>query len=170
VPPAQPSGGVQRALLALNVEALRKDGSAVQLPAPPLALPVVSDEAFTALPADDLVQRRLQELEFARASAETRRLLQEDDIRGAQARLRRLEEHVKTHPELAEKLVRLQELVARDAAMGVKELHIKANVFHTRVVPVQETLYTGDETESADVPSYLRRKAEEGRGRRNRKP
>lgn len=164
--PQPPSGGAPRPVLALNVEGVRKDGSAVQLSAPLLALPVVSDEAFAALPRDEVVVRRLQEVEFARASAQARRQLQENDIDGARARLHRLEEQVRTHPWLSEKLERLKALIERDAEMGKKELHIKANMLGTRVTAVRESQYLGDETDADHVPAYLRRKAEEGKGRK----
>jgi Ca-activated chloride channel family protein len=162
-----PSGGAARPLLALNFEAVRKDGSAVQLTAPVLALPVVSDEAFAALAQDETVARRAQEIDFARASAEARELLMRGDSAAARERLRRLESQVQAHPWLAEKVVRLRALLELDAAMAAKEMRFKSSRLGTRVTQVNEVLYSADETNSDAIPAYLRRKAEEGRGRKS---
>jgi Ca-activated chloride channel family protein len=162
-----PSGGAPRPLLALNFEAVRKDGSAVQITAPVLALPVVSDEAVAALPQDETVARRVQEIDFARASAEARELLMRGESDAARERLRWLESRVQAHPWLAEKIVRLRELVDRDAAMAAKEMRFKSSRMNTRVTQVNERIYSADETDSVEVPAYLRRKAEEGRGRKS---
>ena len=165
--PQPASGGAPRALLALNLEAARKDGSVVQLSAPLLALPVVSDEAFAALPHDDLVVRRLQEVDFARASAEARTHLQAGETDRAKQLMRFWTERLESHPWLQEKIDRLQALIDQDSAMAHKELHIAANRMNTRVASVSEALWSGDETDSAAVPAYLRRKAQEGRGRKS---
>ncbi|MDB5871543.1 MAG: hypothetical protein JWQ07_985 [Ramlibacter sp.] len=166
--PQVASGGVARPLLAVNFEAVGKDAStsATRLTSPMLALPVVSAEAFAALPQDELVARRLKEVEFADASADARTLIQQGDVEQAKQRLARLESQVADHPWLAEKLERLRELLARNAEMASKEMHYSSDRLYTRVVASAEAAYGGDETNAKEVPAFLRRKASEGKGRK----
>ena len=166
VGPQAASGGAARPLLAANFEAVGKDGGSVEATAPMLALPVVSAEAFAALPQDELVARRLQEVQFAAASSKARALIQAGDIDAAKAFMKTLEARVADHPWLADSLKQLQALAEQDADMALKELRYKTNRLYTRVAQVNESAYLKDQTNSVDTPAFLRRKAQEGRGRK----
>ena len=50
--------------------------------------------------------------------------------------------------------------------MMIKEAHFSASRSMQRLVSLDEILFCKDETESSDLPSYLRKKVSEGRGRR----
>ena len=166
VTPQAASGGALRALLSVSLQAEAKDGQAVQLISPVLALPVVSAEAFAALPEDDLVARRLLEVNFAAASTKARRLLLEDDIPMAKRTLAAFESHVAHNPWLKESLKHMQALIDSDADMAAKEIRYRTTRLETRLVGAQEADYVGDETNDAATPAYLRRKVVEGRGRK----
>jgi Ca-activated chloride channel homolog len=160
------SGGALRPLLALNFEAVRKDGTPVAQTAPMFALPVVSAEAFSALPQDESVARRLQEVQFADASIKARDLINAGDTDAALMALALLEPQVAGHAWLVEKLKSLQTLAHMNAGMAAKELRYKSTKLYTRVVGINEAAYAGDETDAADVPKFLRRKSSEGKGRK----
>jgi Ca-activated chloride channel family protein len=166
---AQPaSGGVPQALLGVNFEAIRKDGSSVQLASAPLALPVVSDEAFAALPTDELVVRRLQEVEFGRQATLARELIRQGRTDQARESLRRFESRIADHPWLVEKMKRLSALIVEDEQMAMKEVVYKTRRLSSRVTSMDDNRpFTGDETAASEIPMYLRRKVEEGRGGRS---
>ncbi|MBI5277365.1 MAG: VWA domain-containing protein [Burkholderiales bacterium] len=166
VPPQAASGGALRPVLAGSFEAQRKDGAAVQLNLPMLSLPVVSAEAYAALPEDETVARRLKEVQFAEAALRAREMMVRGEIDGARAYLKHQQALVAGHPWLQEKLARLQDLAERDAAMSMKEMRYKSNRLMSRVAEAHESRYIGDETADAGKPAFLRRKSEEGRGRR----
>ncbi|MEO7391570.1 MAG: hypothetical protein ABIU58_05315 [Ramlibacter sp.] len=67
---------------------------------------------------------------------------------------------------MKESLAAMQALLVSDAQMAAKELRYRSTKLYTRVASVAEAAYTGDETASDNVPAFLRRKAQEGRGRR----
>lgn len=53
-----------------------------------------------------------------------------------------------------------------DAAMAMKEMKFSMYRTANRLVAKSEAAYVGSETDSADVPAFLRRKASEGQGRK----
>jgi Ca-activated chloride channel family protein len=155
------------ALLAVTVDADAHEGAApVQLNAM-LSLPLVQASDLAGMPKDDLVARRLKEVEFAAATARIQALAAQGDIPGARAALQRLEAHVADHPWLADKVARLRKLTDEDAAMAVKEMRYASGRSSGRLVAKSETLYMASETDNDAIPAYLRRKASEGQGRKN---
>lgn len=164
--PQAPSAGVPCALLALHLQAQAQDGGALQITAPLLALPVVSDEAFAALPRDEAVAQRLLELHYADVSARMHALVADGLLGEAKALLAVLAGEVASHAWLADKVAQLQAMLEADSALAAKEMRYGRTVFESRVVPVQAAEYRGDETDAQDVPAFLRRKVQQGRGRR----
>ena len=69
------------------------------------------------------------------------------------------------HPWLAAKLQRLAELAERDEEMYRKEAHFSSRRTGQRLSAREDGAFAGDETNS-QAPAYLRKKVEEGRGRR----
>jgi hypothetical protein len=69
------------------------------------------------------------------------------------------------HPWLHDKLDRLRTLAEDDLEMMAKEVHYSAMRMYNRNVDKSEMAYCVDETASL-APAYLRKKAEEGKGRR----
>jgi Ca-activated chloride channel homolog len=164
VAPADPRQ--PHALLAVVVEGLLEtDKKPVQLNGI-LSLPLVADSDVRGLPQDELVARRLQEVAFAEATAKVHALAAKGDMKGAQAMLSRLEAQVADHPWLAEKVASLKVLAEHDAAMSVKEMRYSMYRTAHRLSSKEEAQYGGSETDSAEVPKFLRRKPSEGQGRK----
>ena len=157
--------GDVRDLLAATLNARTLEGQTITAQADMLRLPAVNPAAFDAAPADDYVASRLQELEFGTASQALRELARRGDALGVQAMLDELERRFGQHPWLKDKLVRLRILAERDAEMMSKEVMFAQRKMSSRLNASYEMAYSADETHSA-MPSFLRKKAEEGKGRK----
>jgi len=142
-------------------------GDAVVQHAAALVLPVLPAAAVAALPADETVARRLQEVAFADLNLQVREMLQQGRRAQAQAALVRAQVQVADHPWLAGKLQRLRDLLANDAAMAQKEMLYSSGKMLSRLVAKFESGEVADETVSYEIPAFLRRKASEGTGRSN---
>jgi Ca-activated chloride channel family protein len=161
------AAGTTRDLLASTLQAHTLDGQAITAHAPLLSMPVVDEAAFAAAPVDVAVQDRLQELEFAQASQALRTLVQRGDISAARAILKDLEQRFGQHPWLKGKLARLRELAERDPEMMSKEVRFSAMRMSSRLSAREEDRFSVDQTE-AEIPAFLRKKMEEGRGRKRK--
>jgi hypothetical protein len=71
------------------------------------------------------------------------------------------------HPWLKDKLSRLRILAEQDAEMMSKEVVFSQRKMSSRLNARHEVSYSIDET-SLPIPSFLRKKAEEGKGRRQK--
>jgi Ca-activated chloride channel family protein len=160
------AAGDTRDLLAASLQATTLEGQAITAHAAMLSLPVVDDAVAQALPADSAVQDRLQEVEFAQASQALRALVQKGDARGARKLLKDLQARFAQHPWLQDKLQRLSELAERDLEMMSKEAQFSAMRMSSRLSAKAEGRYSADETEVGDIPAYLRKKSQEGKGRK----
>jgi Ca-activated chloride channel family protein len=158
--------GATATLLGVTLQAQDKEAHAVSLAAAPLSLPVLDATACAALPVDEAVASRLKEVEFAMASARARAMVQEGNIKAARAHLQLMETSFASHPWLSGKLDRLRALLDRDERLAAKEMLYASQKLSTRLARTQEAAYNDDETHAQDVPAFLRRKAEEGQGRK----
>ena len=158
--------GDVRDLLAVTLNARTLDGQNVMAQASMLRLPTGDQAAFDAAPADEYVFSRLQELEFGTASQALRELARRGDTRGVQGMLDALERRFAQHPWLRDKLARLRILAEQDAEMMSKEVLFSQRKMSSRLSASYEMAYSADETHSA-MPSFLRKKAEEGKGRKS---
>jgi Ca-activated chloride channel family protein len=163
VSPSAP--GQMRELLAASVQGHTLEGQILSAHAPLLVLEALEAQALLTSPADAMVQRRLLEVEFAQASLALRQLVQKGDARGAKALMKEMERRFGEEPWLKDKMLRLRELAERDEELMSKEIRYSSMKMSTRLAQRDETLYAVDETTSA-MPAYLRKKAEEGRGRK----
>jgi Ca-activated chloride channel family protein len=134
-----------------------------------LSLPALEQTACDALPTDEVMERRLQEVDFAKSSLELSRLVNAGDVKAARALVKDLEKRFGQHPWLQAKLTRLRELVDRDPEMMSKEVRYNTRKMSKRLVANSEIAFSADETNSA-MPAFLRKKSEEGKGRRDKKP
>ncbi len=165
--PTQPGTDMSnRALLSVALEAERLDGMSVAVASPVLSLQGLHAKAWDALPKDDLVSQRLLEVQFGESGAQVRDLLAAGDAKAAQKLLQRMEAGAVGHPWLQDKVKRLQALVERDAFMAQKELRYSRVKMSSRLSSEEVLQYSADETDRADIPSYLRRKSAEGKGRK----
>lgn len=157
-----------RDLLTVSISGVDLQGQAVTQSGPMLQLPVVDDSAFTAMPEDELAHRRLLELAFGKASQELRSLARNGNQAAAKRLMAQMQERFGSHAWLKAKMDQLHRLAEEDMEMMIKEVSFSAYRMSNRLVSKQEVLYMSDETES-DIPSFLRKKESEGRGRRAQK-
>ena len=160
--------GSVRDLLAVSISGVDLQGQALTQSGPMLQLPVVDANAFATMPEDELAQRRLLELEFVKASQELRTLAKAGDAAAAKRLMAQMEERFGSHAWLKAKLEQLHRLAEEDMEMMIKEVSFSAQRMSNRLASKQEMSYMADETESI-MPSFLRKKESEGRGRRNQK-
>jgi Ca-activated chloride channel family protein len=158
------AAGQTRDLLAASLQATTLDGQSVASHAAMLRLLAMDAAAMLALPVEQGVQDRLQEVEFAQASQALRALVQQGDIRGARKLMKDLQTRFGMHPWLQEKLQHLRELAERDPEMMVKEVRFSAMRMSTRLSAKSEARYSSDETDVV-MPAFLRKKSQEGRGK-----
>jgi Ca-activated chloride channel family protein len=163
------AAGQSRDLLAATVQGKALDGRMITSHAAMLSLPALEQTACDALPTDEVMERRLQEVDFAKSSLELSRLVNAGDVKAARALVKDLEKRFGQHPWLQAKLTRLRELVDRDPEMMSKEVRYNTRKMSKRLVANSEIAFSADETNSA-MPAFLRKKSEEGKGRRDKKP
>ena len=156
--------GQTRDLLAVTFQAENLQGRPIPTQMQMLSLPVVNAAAFAALASDELVERRVAELEFAEESQPLRDLARQGRTRDVEDLLARLDARYGRHPWLRDKLARLRRLAREDMEMMGKESHYSAMKMSARQSNVHEMVYMSDET-NTEMPAFLRKKAEEGRGR-----
>ena len=161
------AAGSPRDLLAATLQAQMLDSQASTTHAPMLSLPVV-DEADAAATAPDIaVQDRLQEVEFAQASQNLRAMVQQGDMNAARALMKALETRFGKHPWLSGKLSRLRELAERDPELMSKEIRFNTVRMSSRLTEKAEARFSMDQTD-AEIPAFLRKKLEEGKGRKRK--
>lgn len=160
-----PASGTPRTLLAASLNATTLDGQPVSLYAPPLQLPTADAATLATLPTDEAVATRLAEATFAANSRQLAQLLAKGQTDQARALLQSMQQRLGHHPWLAAKLARLAELAERDQELYRKEAHFSSRRTGQRLSARDDGAFGGDETESTQ-PAYLRKKVEEGRGRR----
>ena len=157
--------GNVRDLLGATVTAKGMEGDVQKLFAPVLQLPALDAAALAALPRDETVHTRLEELAFAKASGELRELAAQGDRKATQAALAKLQARFGDHPWLKAKIEQLRELAEQDIEMMSKEVNYSMVRMSRRLVAHEETEFTGDEIQSMAMPAFLRKKVSEGKGK-----
>jgi chromatin segregation and condensation protein Rec8/ScpA/Scc1 (kleisin family) len=133
-----------------------------------LQLPAVDEAGLIAMPADELVERRLLEVEFGKASDELRQLAREGNGAMTRRKLQQMEEQFGHHPWLKAKMVQMRRLAEEDMDMMIKEVSYSSMRMSKSLASRSEVIFCMDETES-NMPAFLRKKETEGRGRRTPK-
>lgn len=159
------AGDSTRTLLAATLSATSLNGEPVTYHAAPLQLPVLDAAAVAAVPHDEQVVTRLAEAQYAADSQQLAQLLASGQRVPARNLLISMQQRLGHHPWLAAKLQRLAELAERDEEMYRKEAHFSSRRTGQRLSAREDGAFAGDETNS-QAPAYLRKKVEEGRGRR----
>lgn len=159
------AAGQSRDLLAATVQGKALDGQITTAHAAMLSLQALDQAAYDALPTDEAMQRRLQEVDFAKSSLELSRLVNAGNVTAARALVKDLEKRFGQHPWLQAKLTRLRELADRDPEMMSKEARFSSRKMSKRLVSNSEVAFSMDETNS-EMPAFLRKKSEEGKGRK----
>ena len=156
--------GSTRDLLAATINGTTMDGQHIEVSAPVLQLPALDAAAYTSLPVDEMVQRRLDELRFAQSSAKLRDLAKAGDVSAARKLLNALEEDFARNEWLKAKIVQLRRMTEEDMEMMSKEMQYSAYRLSNRLASKSEVAFSMDET-NLNMPSFLRKKESEGRGR-----
>ena len=160
--------GTIRDLLAVSITGTDMQGHALSKSGAMLQLPAVEQTAFSGMAAEELVERRLLEVEFGKASNELRQLARQGNTAATRRKLQQMEEQFGHHPWLKAKMVQMRRLAEEDMVMMVKEASFSAMRMSKSLASKSELLYRVDETES-EMPAFLRKKESEGRGRRTPK-
>ena len=160
------AAGERRDLLAATVQGQSVDGQAMPALSTMLSLLALDQDALDQLPVDEAVERRMQEVDFAKASLEISRLIKEGEVQAARQLVRDLEKRFGDNAWLKVKLDRLRELADRDPEMMRKEASFGAQRLYSRLSALNDIRFGEDETDF-EMPAFLRRKAEEGKGRRH---
>lgn len=158
------AAGSVRDLLAVTVTCTSMDGAVVEVTAPLLQLEALAEEAYAALPLDELAERRLDELRFAKASSKLRELAQAGQIDEAKNLLNDLESEFGHNPWLSAKIEQLRRLTEEDVSMMMKEVSYTSYRMSRRLTSKNEMMFGKDETDAV-MPAFLRKKVQEGRGR-----
>ncbi len=157
--------GTVRDLLAVSVTGTDLQGNALSQSGAMLQLPPADEVSLIARPADELVERRLLEVEFGKASDELRQLAREGNDAMTRRKLQQMEEQFGHHPWLKAKMVQMRRLAEEDMDMMIKEVSYSSMRMSKSLASRSEVMFSVDETESA-MPAFLRKKESEGRGRR----
>ena len=169
--------GTQKALLAASLTAQVQQGAQAAAATvqsnlwhfPMLALPVVREADWQAAAKDETVANRALEVAFGEQAALARGLLMRGRTADAEKLFDALEPQVAHHPWLQAKLSSLRELARRDADMAAKELRFSHMKMSKRAVALNEVAaqFSVAETDSTEIPAFLRRKMSEGKGRKS---
>ena len=158
--------GQNRDLLAATVHGKALDGQIITHTAM-LSLQALDQTALEALPTDEAIERRLQEVDFAKSSLELSRLVNVGNVTAARALVKDLEKRFGQHPWLQPKLTRLRELAERDPEMMSKEVRFSSRKMSKRLIANDDIPFVGDQTTNSAIPAFLRKKSEEGIGRKS---
>jgi Ca-activated chloride channel family protein len=128
-----------------------------------LALPALPASAFTAIAEDDLVVRRVDELEAAYLQSKARVAARRGDWAAVARALKKAERIAASNPWVAESLEELRELAARkDQEMFAKESAFASRRMSTRLAACSEPIANL----ATPAASYLRRKSAQGKADR----
>ncbi len=159
------SAGVH-SLLSVTVSGVLSNGDAYSVGPTLLELPALPVPVFSQLDTDTLVATRTGESAAARLLLAFRRCLVNGDRGGAEMALKEAQKLGRENPWIAESVAEMERLLTQDEALAAKEALYTAGKLQTRLAAPSETLYQRDETESPDIPTFLRRKGSQGRGKR----
>ena len=158
--PSHPDGHVHVVSVALRYQGVDGEPRAIQPVA--LALPVLSAAAFAAVAEDALVVRRVGELEAADLQRKARDAALRGDWQGVNSLLQRAEKLGVDNPWIAAVVGELHRLAQRrDRGMFAKQSAYGSLRMNTRLAERSESHFVD---EAAPQPSYLRRKANPGKG------
>ena len=130
------------------------------------ALPVVGRAQWEMMPADALVAQRALELDAADALANVRAAIEADDWTRTKQLVDAAAARFAHHPWAAAILASMHRLIdERDKRLAAKEAAFTTRTMRSRIASVNEPRFCA--AEQMKIPAYLRRKAEQGKGRRD---
>lgn len=152
--------------ITVSLQAATRDSVPLFLMAALPPLPLLPTEARRALPSDDLVARRMLEIAAARTLDDVQAAIAADNWERAQRLVDDAATRFAHHPWAAAVLATMRRLVGeRNKRLAMKESAYGNLNFSRRLAAKDEAMFSmGDDD---DMPLYLRRKSEQGKGRRD---
>ena len=148
-------------LCTFSVRYTTLDGEPRAIQPHALALPALRASAFHAIAEDELVARRVDELEAAYLQSKARDAARRGDWSAVARALKKAERIAANNPWVAASLDELRELAARkDQEMFAKESAFSSQRMSTRLAACREPMADFDAPAAA---SYLRRKTNQGK-------
>ncbi len=148
------------AVLAAHVTGVDINGNEIQEESF-LQLPSLNAAAFEAIAQDELVSRRLDEVQAAQCLTRARDAVRRGDWNTADGILEEARARFRSSPWAQEVLSSMEKLAAkRDDAMFMKEALFSRRKMSSRQSSSEESL---DLSNDADEPAYLRRKSAQGK-------
>lgn len=145
-------------LLRVSVGYQDLGGRQYELTSPPLALPVLGDDAWRALPADELVARRAAELAAADLQRRAREAVRDGDWPLVDLLLRDARRLAAASPWAGDVVAELEALAAqRDSIRFMKEAAFATHRMNTRLASKVE------EAADYEAPAWMKRKRRQGR-------
>jgi hypothetical protein len=130
-------------------------------------LTVIDRAQWEAMPVDPLIAQRALELDAADALVTVRAAIEADDWKKAQRLVAAAASRFAQHPWAAAIIATMQRLIsARDRRLATKEASFSAHRMQNRLASPHEPP-SFCVAEEADLPVFLQRKGEQGKGRRN---
>ncbi|MBN8509628.1 MAG: VWA domain-containing protein [Burkholderiales bacterium] len=156
-------------LLRVAVRGRSLEGEAVELGPAGLALPVLPQARWQALPADELVKRRLDEVFAAQALADMRSAASQGDWVHVESLLAAAAEQFSGNPWVAAVLKSMRRLAARrEQERFSKEAAYATRTMRARpAAKFEEGDYALTAEEASPLPAYLRRKVTQGKGKKS---
>lgn len=149
--------------VTFTIEGTRRDAVPVFLIAGLPALPLVDDAAHAAMPVDALVATRVGELDAADVLADVRALVESGHWEQAERMVAQARRKFAGHAWAQAVLASLAKLLVAREARSSKEAMYARNAMSRRLsMPCEGTF---DAAQEDAVPSFLRRKSAQGRGR-----
>ncbi len=164
--PAAAAGAEVTLPITVSVQAATPDSAPLFLMAALPALSVLNVEQVGAMPADELVARRVMELDAADALDAVRMAIEARDWTLAQRLVETAQGRFAGHEWAAAILSTMQRLIAqRDEQLATKEARYASRSMHGRLASLNEASFV--DFDEASVPAFLRRKTEQGKGQRD---
>jgi Ca-activated chloride channel homolog len=166
IPAQQETGGEHVALpITVSVKAAKQDSAPLFLMAALSPLPVVGIAQWQSMPGDELVTRRVLELDAGDALEAVRLAIAANDWKQAQTLVDEAAARFAKHEWAAAIIATMRRLIGeRDKRLAMKEAQFSRRQMNVRLSRRDEEAaqYRADES----LPAFLRRKPEQGKGRR----
>jgi Ca-activated chloride channel family protein len=151
-------------LLRVHIQGIASDGTAVRLERTGLALPVMDATAHAALAEDELVRRRVTELDAAEMLARVRRAAADGDWAHVDRMLDDAARQFGEHDWLDAVLRAMRGIATnRERERTLKETMYAGSTLRNRLAAKGEGTYSALRDE-VEVPAFLRRKTVQGKG------
>ncbi len=151
--------------ITVSVRAATQDSTPLFLMTALSPLPVVGRAAWQSMPADELVARRVLELDAGDALEAVRVAIEADNWGQAQKLVDEAAARFAQHEWAAAIIATMRRLIGeRDKRLAMKEAAFSSRSMRTRLSQRDETTFGAAEAQS--VPAFLRRKPEQGKGKR----